>query len=504
MPLKQSIRKGAFHLLISVLFLLFSHEQAPFVAVAHAGEIRESVLAGTWYPENPKDLRKQVNAFLKQVPPKTQPDRLVALIVPHAGYRYSGQVAAHAYKLLEARKFETVVIVAPSHRARFSGVSVYDIGGYETPLGTVPLDLELIHTIKSKNSGIRYIQNAHRSEHSLEIQLPFIQTLLPEAKLVPLVMGDQQLQTSVSLAQTLSESIQRKSVLLVASTDLSHFHSYEEAKKLDRRVMDRVAVMDAEGIYADLAFGLGEACGGGPMMTALLAAKQLGADQSEVLFAANSGDVTGDRSRVVGYMAAALWASTKKKIDSSVNNVMASDRVELNKGEREILHGIAKQSVEAVLYGRKAPEIKDLPPRLKQIRGVFVTLQKGDHLRGCIGCISGNETLAPTVSKMAVSAAFRDPRFPPVRKEELPRLSFEISVLSPLRKIASPDEIRVGMHGLYMRHGNRAGLLLPQVADRYGWDRMMFLEQTCRKAGLPNGSWEDPKTEIFVFSAEIF
>ena len=196
------------------------------------------------------------------------------------------------------------------------------------------------------------------------------------------------------------------------------------------------------------------------MVTALLAAKQLGADQSEVLFAANSGDVTGDRSRVVGYMAAALWASARNKIDSSVNNVMASDRIGLNKGEREILHGIAKQSVEAVLFGRNAPKIKDLPPRLKQIRGVFVTLQKGDHLRGCIGCISGNEALAQTVSRMAVSAAFRDPRFPPVRKEELPQLSFEISVLSPLRKIASPDEIRVGMHGLYMRHGNRAGLLL--------------------------------------------
>lgn len=503
MSLKQPIRKGAFHLLVFAFFLLFSHEQAP-CAAANAGKIRKSVLAGTWYPENPKDLRKQVNAFLKQVPKETKLDRLVALIVPHAGYRYSGQVAAHAYKLLEARKFETVVIIAPSHRARFSGVSVYDAGGYGTPLGTVPLDLELIHTIKSKDSGIRYIQNAHRSEHSLEIQLPFIQMLLPEAKLVPLVMGDQQLQTSVSLAQTLSESIQEKSVLLVASTDLSHFHSYEEAKKLDRRVMDRVAVMDAEGIYADLAFGLSEACGGGPMMTALLAAKQLGADQSEVLFAANSGDVTGDRSRVVGYMAAALWASAKKKIDSSVNNVMAWDRIGLNKGERKILHGIAKQSVEAVLYGRKSPEIKDLPPRLKQIRGVFVTLQKGEHLRGCIGCISGNEILAQTVSKMAVSAAFRDPRFPPVRKEELPQLSFEISVLSPLRKIASPDEIRVGMHGLYMRHGNRAGLLLPQVADRYGWNSMTFLEQACRKAGLPRSSWKDPKTEIFVFSAEIF
>jgi len=504
MSLKQPIRKGAFHLLIFALFLLFSHEQTPFAAAANAGKIRESVLAGTWYPENPKDLRKQLNIFLKEVPQKTMQDRLVALIVPHAGYRYSGQVAAHAYKLLEAQKFETVVIVAPSHRARFSGVSVYDIGGYGTPLGTVPLDLELIHTIKSKDSGIRYIQNAHRSEHSLEIQIPFIQKLLPEAKLVPLIMGDQQIQTSVSLAQTLSDSIQGKSVLLVASTDLSHFHSYEEAKKLDRKIMDRVRVMDAEGIYADLAFGLGEACGGGPLMTVLLAAKQLSADHSEVLFAANSGDVTGDRSRVVGYMAAALWASEKEKIDSSVNNVTAPDRIGLNKEEKEILHGIAKQSVEAVLYERKAPVMKDLPPRLKQIRGVFVTLQKGDHLRGCIGCVSGNETLAQTVSKMAVSAAFRDPRFPPVRKEELPQLSFEISVLSPLRKIASPDEIRVGMHGLYLKHGNRAGLLLPQVADRYGWNPMTFLEQTCRKAGLPSGSWEDPKTEIFVFSAEIF
>ncbi len=493
MPLKQPIRKGVFYLFIFLLFPLFQHENVPIIAEVYADKIRESVLAGTWYPGDPGELSEQVTYFLKAVPPKTHPGKLISLIVPHAGYRYSGQIAAHAYKLLETQKFKTVVIIAPSHRARFSGVSVYDIGGYRTPFGTIPLDLELIHTIKSKDSGIRYIRKAHRSELSLEIQLPFIQMLLPEAKLVPLVMGDQQLQTSVSLAQTLYESIRGKSALIVASTDLSHFHSYEEAKKLDGRVMDRVAIMDAEGLHADLTFGLGEACGGGPMIAALLAAKQLGADQSEVLFAANSGDVTGDRSRVVGYMAAALWESAMKP-----------DRIGLNNEEKEILHSIARQSVEAILYGRKAQAVEMLPPRLKQIRGVFVTINKGDHLRGCMGCLSGNGTLVQTVSKMAVSAAFRDPRFPPIRREEWPQLSLEISVLSPLRKIASPDEIHIGTHGLYMKQGNRSGLLLPQVAERYGWNRIVFLEQTCRKAGLPEKSWKDPETDIFVFSAEIF
>ncbi|MBW1995419.1 MAG: AmmeMemoRadiSam system protein B, partial [Deltaproteobacteria bacterium] len=241
-----------------------------------------------------------------------QVENLVSIIVPHAGYRYSGQVAAHGYRLLENRSFQTVVVVGPSHRAVFKGVSVYDRGGYKTPLGIVPIDRKIIEEIKQTDPGIRYVYKAHAMEHCIEIQLPFIKMLLPNARLVPLLMGDQQYETCLKLADTLARCIRGKSALLVASTDLSHFHPYHEAKKLDARVLQRVEEMDPVGLYSDLKKGISEACGGGPMVAVMLASRLLGVNVSRVLFAANSGDVTGDRSQVVGYMAAALWVKSKK------------------------------------------------------------------------------------------------------------------------------------------------------------------------------------------------
>jgi AmmeMemoRadiSam system protein B len=278
-------------------------------------KIRESVIAGSWYPRNPSVLRQQINRFLQNVKVTPKEGKLVALIVPHAGYRYSGQVAAYSYKLLEYQRFDTVVIVAPSHRAVFNGVSVYDQGGYRTPLGIVPLDEELIGMIKKEAPQIRYVPKAHQKEHSLEIQLPFLQVVLPDAKLVPLVMGDQRFVTCDILAGTLYRCIRNirgKSIVILASTDLSHYHSYEEAKKLDAQVLNRVKKMNAKRLHSDLTQGIVEACGGGPMVATILAAKLLGANNSQILSMANSGDLTGDRSRVVGYMAAAIWSDIKK------------------------------------------------------------------------------------------------------------------------------------------------------------------------------------------------
>ncbi len=233
---------------------------------------------------------------------------MTALISPHAGYVYSGQVAAHAYKLLEKQKFSTVIVLAPSHQARFTGVSVYDRGGFRTPLGVVPLDQDLISALEKRDKRIRFIPEAHAKEHALEIQLPFLQVVMPGFKLVPLVMGEQDLETCRWLAEAIADCIKDKPVLLVASSDLSHFHSSDEAKRLDQVVLDRVAAFDPEGLLRSLESGKCEACGGGPMVATMLAARRLGATKSRVLNSANSGDVTGDRSRVVGYMAAALWA----------------------------------------------------------------------------------------------------------------------------------------------------------------------------------------------------
>ena len=214
---------------------------------AAAEKIQESVIAGSWYPGTEAALRREVEGFLAQVPPMDPAGQLVALISPHAGYRFSGKVAAYAYKLLEQQKFSTVVIIAPSHHARFPGVSVYDQGGFRTPLGVVELDRELIAALKERDSRIRYFPEAYTKEHSLEIQLPFLQVVMPGFKLVPLVMGEQNLAACEGLAEAVAGAIRGKSVLVVASSDLSHFHSSQQAKALDQVVLDRVNGFDAHG-----------------------------------------------------------------------------------------------------------------------------------------------------------------------------------------------------------------------------------------------------------------
>ncbi len=464
--------------------------------------VRKSILAGSWYPGDPAELKQTVQDYLSRVPAADISGTLTALISPHAGYPYSGPVAAYAYKLLQNRKFDTVVVIAPSHRARFSGVSVYDRGGYETPLGLVPPDSDLIAALKQADSRIRHVAGAHAQEHSLEIQLPFLQTVLKDFRLVPLVMGDQSFETCTWLAKALHHVIAGKPVLIVASSDLSHFHTYDEAEKLDQVVQDRVADFDPEGLSKRLAAGQCEACGGGPMITAMLAAKLLGADRTKVLRHANSGDVTGDKSRVVGYMAAAVWKADGKQAGQPEARVADAD-TGLSEADKQTLRAIARTTIEARLG--KAPDAVDTSsPVLNEKRGAFVTIKRQGRLRGCIGHIMAHYPLAETIRRMAGAAAFEDPRFPPLKADELADLEIEISVLTPMRKVENTDEIQVGRDGLYMIRGRRSGLLLPQVATEYGWDRDTFLEQTCRKAGLPPDAWKDADAQIYRFSAEIF
>lgn len=496
-PAREALRCGLVFLLSAVL--LFS------AANLSAGQqIRESVLAGTWYPAPPEQLRAQLQRLLKAAETFSPAGRLVGMVVPHAGIGYSGQVAAPAYKLLQGRRFETVVIIAPSHHVRFEGVSVYDRGGYRTPLGVIPLDTELIAAIRSADSDVRYVPEAHRKEHALEIQLPFVQLTAPRTKLVPLVMGEQSLAACRRLAHTLAQCIENRPVLLIASSDLSHFHPDETAKRMDAQAARHLRHMDAEELARDLAGGTCEACGGGPVMTVILAARRLGATQSQILDMANSGDVTGDRSRVVGYLSAALWARDDTAADRRSGPPAPDAPGGLTAQEKSLLRQIARQSVDAHLAGRPVTLPEKLSARLKTPRGAFVTLRKHGALRGCIGHVIGHYPLAETVAKMAVAAATRDPRFPGVRPDELPAITYEISVMSPLQPVSDIADIRVGTHGLYLQQGRRAGLLLPQVAVEYGWDRRTFLEQCCRKANLPKAAWKDPATRIFIFSAEVF
>jgi hypothetical protein len=366
------------------------------------------------------------------------------------------------------------------------------------------LDRELISAVKRRESRIEYVPEAHTQEHSLEIQLPFLQVLMPDAKLVPLVMGNQDFATCKWLAEAVADCVENRSVLVVASSDLSHFHPYKQAKRLDQVVLDKVNDFDPQGLSDDLANGLCEACGGGPMVTAMLIARHLGGNKSRVLHYANSGDVTGDHSGVVGYMAAALWVDSNKSKGGDSKNKRVGVHLGLTSEEKAQLLEIARDVVESNCRGEKTPEFVVNSPALKEPRGAFVTLHKEGKLRGCIGHIRAKEPLVRTIIEMAEAAAFHDPRFPPVSSKELGLLEYEISVLTPLQRIKEVDEIEVGTHGIYVKRGSCSGLLLPQVATEWGWDRTTFLEHTCTKAGLPEDAWQDKKTEIYIFSADVF
>lgn len=468
-------------------------------------QVREPVLAGSWYPGSPEELRGMITGFLKRVPEQAIQGRLLGLVVPHAGYVYSGQTAAYGYQLLTERAFSTVIVIAPSHRARFSGVAVYDLGGFRTPLGLIDLDEELIEALKKTDGGIRSLPQMHAQEHALEIQLPFLQVVNPGFKLVPLIMGQQDLSSCRKLADAIAECCKnRPSVLVVASSDLSHFHSGKEARRLDQVVIERVKSYDPEGLSSSLDKGQCEACGGGPMVAAMLAAKGMGATRSRILYYTHSGEVTGDDTRVVGYLSAALLSDDPEAESAGNPERRVGVDLGLDARDRAELRAIAMRSLEAKLLGRKPPECRDASPALREHRGAFVTLKKRGDLRGCIGRLTADAPLCEVVSEMAQAAAFHDRRFRPLTAEELKDLTIEISVLTPFRKITDVNEIQIGVHGILVKRHAQSGLLLPQVAVEQGWDRTTFLEHTCMKAGLPGNAWKDPDTEIYIFSADVF
>ena len=467
-------------------------------------EIREPAVAGAFYPDRPEVLTRDVKRYLENAKKEKVEGEIVALIVPHAGYMYSGQVAAYAYRLIEGKTFDSVVLVGPSHRALFKGASLYDRGAYRTPLGLVPVDVDLSKRMMEGRKEIQFLPEAHAEEHSLEVQIPFLQMVFKSFKLVPIVVEPYwSWETCQTLASAMAEAVRGKKVLLIASSDLSHFHSYEKAVELDKIVLSHIEKFDAEGLNRDLKQNRCEACGGGPILSIMLAAKALGANKGKVLKCLNSGDVTGDRTRVVGYAAAVFYKTAggtgKMKEEKKVGVDLG-----LSDQDKKSLHQIAKTVIENKVRGKAAPEFKVESPILKENRGAFVTIQKKGQLRGCIGYIEGQGPLYKTIEEMAEAAAFRDPRFVPVTEKELPDLEIEISVLTPLKKITDVNEIQVGKHGIYIKQGWLSGLLLPQVATEYGWDRQTFLGHTCEKAGLPSNAWKDKNTDIYIFSADIF
>ncbi len=278
---------------------------------------RSPVVAGTFYSDDPAVLRHEIEGYLAQAKaPVGEGLEPFALVVPHAGYCFSGAVAAEAYRLIKGQDFDLVIVVAPTHHHYFTGASIYSVGNYTTPLGEVEVDRELAAELIASYQEIDFIPEAHRFEHSLEVQLPFLQVALGDFTLLPIIMGQQGWSQALNLAEIVAGLAIDRRLLLVASSDLSHFHSALKADQLDRKIVESVSAFDPAAFWTLIENHQAEACGAGPLLSVMLAAQKIGADRAQILTYRHSGEVCGDNSRVVGYMSAAFYDSRQLSVVS--------------------------------------------------------------------------------------------------------------------------------------------------------------------------------------------
>lgn len=465
-------------------------------------EIRKAVVAGSWYTDDPAALRSEITTYLENAKVADIDGEILALVSPHAGYAYSGFTAAHSYKQVKGNRYDAVIVLAPSHQRedQFEGASVFNKDGYETPLGVVPVEKSIANAIIEQDEKIYFTWLGHRAEHSLEIQLPFLQVTVPDLKIVPIVFCDFSWENCTRIANAITKAIKGKKVLIVASSDLYHGYSYDECKQTDNRTLGSILELNPPKLCEDFHDRDLMACGAGGIVVAELVAMNLGANKAQIVYQTNSNDVTGTKGGyVVGYGSVAIYKESKAKKEHKVGS--GSD---LKEEDKKFLLKTARESIENALAHKGNPTVESDSPMLKEKRGAFVTLTKNGMLRGCIGYIQPIKPLDETIIEMAQAAAFRDPRFSPVTKEEFDDLEIEISVLTPVKEIKDVNEIEIGKHGIIIERGGYSGLLLPQVATDYGWNRETFLEHTCNKAGLPTDAWKQEGTKIKIFSADIF
>ncbi|MCK5180280.1 MAG: AmmeMemoRadiSam system protein B [Candidatus Omnitrophica bacterium] len=470
-------------------------------------KIKQPNVSGQFYNANPKQLSANIDKFFSKASIKPSDRDIDILIAPHAGYVYSGGVAAYGFKAASQQKFKTILVLAPSHHFGFDGISVWEEGGFKTPLGVAEVDAEFTKKLIAANKKFYFEPRAFQSEHALEVEIPFIQKTFQDFKIVPVVFGHPSFELLEDFAIALQDLIgTRNDVLIVVSTDLSHYHDDASARNMDRRTIQAVKDLKIEQLWKECKLRTMEMCGHVPVTAALLYARQKGLTDVDVLHYANSGDVSGDKDRVVGYASIIVYGNDDKegKLIADKDNI---DGVKaLTPEHKKRLMDIARRTVETYVKTGKKLDVKESDARLLEEEGAFVTIHKKSYLRGCIGNIIGTKPLYITVRDMAVAAASQDPRFPPVESGELNDIDIEISVLSKPRVIKDVGEIELGTHGVIVSQGPwHRGVFLPQVATDTGWSKEEFLSQLCsQKAHLPRDAWKDPKTKIEIFTANVF
>jgi AmmeMemoRadiSam system protein B/AmmeMemoRadiSam system protein A len=471
---------------------------------------RPPTVAGAFYPADADSLNAEIEKYLELDKPKVIPEnvKILGIISPHAGYVYSGFVAGKAYRELVGRNIKTVIIISPSHQVYFPYASVFSGDAYVTPLGPVLVDKELANRISSQNIYVKLSMEGHQwqrvtPEHSLEVQIPFVQKVLPNAKIVPIVMGSQENVIIQSLTMAIYKALQNtpqaNEVLLIASSDLSHYHSYKTANSIDEKFVLTFSRFDYFKLTSLLNSREVEACGGGPIAVVMSVSEALGANKPVPILYGTSGDspyAPRMKDQVVGYFAGALTYDPEFSVSSLPK---------LTPNDKKFLLDLAKKTVEAVAKGEK-PDISQFSTptgSLSEHYTAFVTIEKNGELRACMGHLFPVKPLYWEVFEVAKLSATSDWRFGPVKSQELPELSYEITILSRFKKVFSENEIQIGKHGLFIRYRKHSGLLLPQVASERNWDVRTFLENLCLKAGLSKTTYLDPEAEIFSFEALI-
>jgi len=475
-------------------------------------DVRSPTFAGRFYPDSGPVLRLAIQKFMEDAVPARVKDP-VAIIVPHAGYIYSGQICADGYEQVSGRSYDTVVILGTNHtNPGFGKISVFSGDGYRTPLGIAEVDKRMASALAAADSDCVLEDLVHVREHSVEVQVPFVQVLFPKARIVPVIVGTQDADACSRFGRALANVVKGSRTLIVASTDLSHYPDAKDAAAVDKETLAAVVTLDAVVLHEKIKSLMNRqvpnldtcACGEGPIMAAMTAAKALGATGGTVVSYLNSGDVpVGERTRVVGYAAVVLAGGEEKPSRQNDGPSKTPAAVTLTPSEKKTLLAFARESISRYLATRTIPLARGFDPRLQIHRGVFVTLMKKGELRGCIGHVPADTPLVNLVGAMALKSAFGDPRFYPLGDEELGQVEIEISMLTLPKIISGPADILVGRDGVILQKEGRAALFLPQVAPKEGWGRDETLDHLCLKAGLDRGCWKEG-AQLSTFQAVVF